>query len=306
VGKLVAGAPFSSQYRPLMSPDCRISSYAAKIPAEPTVRETVCKTILNRSGLGDYSLNCYTGCAHACAYCYARFMQRFHPHDEPWGAFVDVKVNAVEVLKRQLRRAQPGSVFVSSACDGWQPIEAQWRLTRRCCELLLERGFRLHVLTKSALVRRDLDLFSGRAVQLGVTLTTLDERLREYWEPGAARVEERLAVLEAARRAGLSTTVMFGPLLPHLSDSQSAIDALLQQAADLGVAQIYVDALNPRPRVWPAVAELLRAKFPDLLRAYQKILFDPASRTAYMNELHARVDVAARGLSLAERVSVCM
>ena len=116
---------------------------------EPIVREVVCKTILNRSGLSDYSLNCYTGCAHACAYCYARFMQRFHPHDEPWGAFVDVKANAVEVLKRQLRRAEPGSVFLSSACDGWQPIEAQWRLTCRCCELLLERGFSLHVLTKS-------------------------------------------------------------------------------------------------------------------------------------------------------------
>jgi len=115
----------------------------------PIVRETVCKTILNRSGLSDYSLNCYTGCTHGCAYCYARYMQRFHPHQEPWGAFVDVKVNAVEVLKRQLRRARPGSVFVSSACDGWQPLEAEWRLTRRCCELLLERGFEVHVLSKS-------------------------------------------------------------------------------------------------------------------------------------------------------------
>ena len=164
----------------------------ATIPREPIVRETVCKTILNRSGLSDYSLNCYTGCTHACVYCYARFMQRFHPHDEPWGAFVDVKVNAVEVLKRQLRRAEPGSVFVSSACDGWQPIEAQWRLTRRCCELLLERGFQMHVLTKSALVLRDLDLFAGRPVQLGITLTTLDEQLQEImgaWggeRPGAA------------------------------------------------------------------------------------------------------------------------
>ena len=108
---------------------------------QPVIRETACKTILNRSALGGYSLNCYTGCGQGCVYCYARFMQRFHPHDEPWGAFVDVKINAVEVLKRQLRRAAPGEVFMSSACDGWQPIEAHYRLTRRCCELLLERGF---------------------------------------------------------------------------------------------------------------------------------------------------------------------
>ncbi len=108
--------------------------------ARIVVRQTQCKTILNRCAISDYSLNCYTGCAHGCVYCYARFMQRFHPHPEPWGQFVDVKTNAVDVLRRQLRRAKPGAVFVSSACDAWQPIEAQWRLTRQCCRLLLEPG----------------------------------------------------------------------------------------------------------------------------------------------------------------------
>ena len=275
-------------------------------PVKPVVRETVCKSILNRSGLSDYSLNCYTGCTHACVYCYARFMQRFHPHDEPWGAFVDVKVNAVEVLKRQLRRAEPGTVFVSSACDGWQPVEAQWRLTRRCCELLLEHGFQVHVLTKSALVLRDLDVFAGHPASIGITLTTLDERLRELWEPGAASVQERLAVIKAARDAGLQTSVMFGPLLPFLSDSQAAIDALLEQAADLGIDRIWVDALNPRPRVWPAIADLLRAKFPDLVEPYRKILFDQAARTLYLKELRDRVDDAARRKSLTHRVAACM
>ena len=241
-----------------------------EVPTEPIVRETVCKSIFNRSGLSDYSLNCYTGCTHACVYCYARFMQRFHPHDEPWGAFVDVKVNAIEVLKRQLRRAEPGTVFVSSACDGWQPVEAERRLTRRCCELLLEHGFQVHALTKSALVLRDLDVFAGRSASIGITLTTLDERLRELWEPGTASVRERLAVIEAARDAGLQTSVMFGPLLPFLSDSQPAIDALLEQAADLGVDRIWVDApqspaeslarrrrSNPRevPRATPAISQ---------------------------------------------------
>jgi DNA repair photolyase len=279
---------------------------ARKVPGEPIVREIVCKTILNHSGLSDYSLNCYTGCTHGCVYCYARFMQRFHPHDEPWGSFVDVKVNAVEVLKRQLRRAQPGTVFVSSACDGWQPVEAQWRLTRRCCELLLEHGFELHVLTKSALALRDLDVFARQPVQIGTTLTTLDERLRELWEPGATSVHERLGVIAAAQRAGLQTGVMFGPLLPFLSDSQEAIDALLEQAAELAIDRIWIDALNPRPRVWPAVAELLRARFPDLVQSYRKILFDEASRAQYLKELRARVDLAVHRTSLSDRVVACM
>jgi DNA repair photolyase len=292
---------------PLSMPsESQLPETSREVSREPIVRETVCKTILNRSGLSDYSLNCYTGCAHACVYCYARFMQRFHPHDEPWGAFVDMKVNAVEVLKRQLRRAQPGSVFVSSACDGWQPVEAQWRLTRRCCELLLKHGFELHVLTKSALVLRDLDVFAGRPVQVGITLTTLDERLRQLWEPTAASIEERLRVIEAARRASLQTSVMFGPLLPFLSDNPAAIDALLERAADLGVDRIWVDALNPRPRVWPAVAGLLRAKFPDLLPPYRKILFDPRSRATYLEELRSRIDDAARRKSLTDRVAACM
>ena len=289
-----------------MSTESPSSEYVRNAPVERIVRETVCKTILNRSGLSDYSLNCYTGCAHACAYCYARFMQRFHPHDEPWGAFVDVKVNAVEVLKRQLRRAEPGSVFVSSACDGWQPIEAHWRLTRRCCELLLERGFSLHVLTKSTLVLRDFDLFMGHPVQVGVTVTTLDERLKELWEPGTASAEERFAVIDAARRAGLQTSVMYGPLLPFLSDSQASIAALLDRAADLGIDRIWVDAMNPRPRVWPAVAELLREKFPELVPAYRKILFDPSSRAMYKKELRSRIDDAARRKSLTGRVAACM
>ncbi len=269
------------------------------------VREIACKTILNRSTLGGYSLNCYTGCTHGCVYCYARFMQRFHPHDEPWGAFVDVKINAVEVLKRQLRRAAPGEVFMSSACDGWQPIEEKYCLTRRCCELLLERGFSLHVLTKSGLILRDLDLLAGRDVSVGVTITTPDDELARLWEPGCAGSAVRWRVIDQARRRGLAASVMFGPLLPFLSDGPDDIRALLQAAAEHGVETIWVDAMNPRPRVWPAVAELLRRRFPELREKYQKILFDRSSRAAYLRELDARVERAAADLSLSNRVHAC-
>jgi len=73
---------------------------------QPVVREVVCKTVLNRSEIADYSLNCYGGCTHACVYCYARFMERFHPHGERVGRVRDVKANAVEALDKQLHPAR--------------------------------------------------------------------------------------------------------------------------------------------------------------------------------------------------------
>jgi DNA repair photolyase len=269
------------------------------------VRETPCKSILNRTAFGGYSLNCYTGCAHACVYCYARFMQRFHPHAEPWGQFVDVKINAVEVLKRQLRRAAPEAVFLSSACDGWQPVEAEYRLTGRCCELLMEREFEVNVLTKSALVRRDLDLLAAGKATVGLTITTLDQNLADRWEPGAAAIEARWATLAEAHRRGLKTTVMFGPLLPCLSDDQTSLDALFRRAADVNVDAIWFDGINARPRVWPAVSELLREQYPELLGAYQRILFDSGSREIYLAELRARVVQAAIAAGVSDRLSVC-
>lgn len=291
-----------SIWRPLI-PEPSAARCAAA--GDVVVRETPCKTLLQRSSLGDYSLNCYTGCAHGCAYCYARFMQRFHPHAEPWGAFVDVKINAVEVLKRQLRRAPPGEVFVSSACDGWQPVEEHYCLTRRCCELLVEHGFKVHVLSKSLLVRRDLDVLARGKSQVGTTLTTLDEHLRAVWEPRAGSVADRLALIDAARQAGIETAVMFGPLLPGFSDSAATLSALLKQAACRGVGVIWVDALNPRPRVWPALSALLRKHFPDLLEHYRRLLFDRTVRRDYLAELRRRVHEQAARLGLGARVRVC-
>ncbi|NIA15589.1 MAG: radical SAM protein [Nitrospiraceae bacterium] len=273
-------------------------------PSEPLVRETNCKTILNKSKLGDYSLNCYGGCTHGCVYCYARYMERFHPHEEPWGAFVDVKVNAVETLERQLRSAKPGSVFVSSACDGWQPIERERELTRNCCRLLVEHGFRPNCLTKNTLILRDLDVLAGHDARVAVTITTLDPAAATLWEPHASRIEERFHVLREAHAAGLETGIMFGPVLPFLSDDQASIDAFFERAAEVKVDAIWVDALNARPEVWPSVKILLERHHPDLVERYQRVLYWDRVRTAYRRGLRERVLRAAERYHLESRVSV--
>ncbi|MEI7903359.1 MAG: hypothetical protein WCK89_24225, partial [bacterium] len=155
------------------------------------------------------------------------------------------------------------------------------------------------------LVLRDLDVLAGDNAQIGVTVTTLDQRLADLWEPGASSVEQRFGVIAEARRAGLTTAIMFGPLLPGLSDDQKSLDAMFRRAADAAIDLIWTDALNPRPKVWPAVASLLREQFPHLLDSYRRILFDRHARETYLGELRERVILAADRWKVRERLSVC-
>jgi DNA repair photolyase len=105
-------------------------------------REITAKSILSKSQVHDYVVNPTVGCAHGCRYCYAAFMKRFTGHREPWGEFVDIKVNAPELLAREIGRKQRGRVWVSGVCDPYQAAEKKYRLTRRCLEVLLEAVFR--------------------------------------------------------------------------------------------------------------------------------------------------------------------
>ncbi|MCX6649766.1 MAG: radical SAM protein, partial [Candidatus Bathyarchaeota archaeon] len=163
------------------------------------IGEIRCKSILGRSGIGgmDYAVNPYLGCGHACAYCYARFMRRMGHPGEAWGSFVDVKVNAVERLREEAAKKPRGRVLLSSVTDAYQPIEAKYRLTRGCLEVLLEHGYRVDVLTKNDLVLRDLDLLRRfDEVEVGFTITALDDAVRMAFEPGASSIQARLDALK--------------------------------------------------------------------------------------------------------------
>jgi DNA repair photolyase len=183
-------------------------------------------------------------------------------------------------------------VFVCSACDGWQPLESQYELTRHCCQLLLEAGFALQILTKSDLILRDLDVLAGGNVSVGVTITTADETLAKLWEPEASSVAARLNVLRQAKRAGLKTTLMCGPLLPGLSDTSAALAQLYGLDADLQVDKIWTDTMNARPLVWPAVQQLVRRHWPKLEKHFRQILFERRFRQAYGRVIEKRISQA--------------
>jgi DNA repair photolyase len=142
-------------------------------------------------------------------------MKRFTGHMEPWGEFVDVKVNAPEVLRRQLRRARKGSILIGTVTDPYQPAEKHYRITRGCLEALLEHHFSVNILTRSPLVARDIDLFRQfEDIAVGLSVTTNREEIRKIFEPNSPSIQSRIKALNMLRDKGITTYAFIGPMLP--------------------------------------------------------------------------------------------
>jgi DNA repair photolyase len=210
----------------------------------PVVREVEAKSILNPSKIHDYCVNPYTGCEVGCVYCYAAlFMRRYSGHSEPWGEFVDAKVNAPALLAKQILRAKRGTIWFASVCDPYQPLEERLGLTRRCLEVLAGGDFPVEVQTKSARVRRDLDVIRRiPEAEVGFTVATEDETIARMFERRASPVGERIEVLREFKAAGVRTFAMAGPLLPG---NPERLAARLAGA----VERVIIDRMNYVPAV---------------------------------------------------------
>ena len=216
------------------------------------VREVSCSTALSPSSLPglDYALNPYRGCSIGCVYCYSPAVLR---EVRPWGRFVDVKRNVPAVLARELKRKPRGVVGIGTVTDGYQPLEARYRLTRYCLEQLARFAFPVSIQTKSSLVLKDLDVLNRLAdVEVGVTVTTLDEVLRRRFEPFASPSERRIETLRRLNDAGIRTWAFVGPILP--STTEATAEPLLRSIAAAGTRHVMFDRLRYRPGVAARVA----------------------------------------------------
>jgi DNA repair photolyase len=247
------------------------------------VAEISCKSILNKSGILDYCINPYTGCQHACNYCYARFMKKYTKHKEEWGDFVDIKINAPEILKNELTTKQPKSIFISSVTDPYQPLEKKYKLTRRILEILSEHDIPVTIQTKSSLVLRDLDLIKKFSdIEIGFTITSLDDEVRKHFEPNSSSVGERLAALKILKENNIKTYVFFGPILPLLSDN---IEEAIRKFSFTDC--IYFDRLNIKSGNWALIKKTLERFYPGILKKYEDILF---TKNDYYDQIKKRIE----------------
>jgi DNA repair photolyase len=207
------------------------------------VKEIQAKAILSVSKVYDYVINPYTGCQHGCTYCYARFMKRFTGHKEPWGEFVDVKINASDLLQVEIKRKKRGRVWISGVCDPYQPFEAKYKLSRRCLEILEQHNWSVVVQTRSPLILRDIDILKeAKDFEVGFSVTTMDDGIRKLFESSAPPIKERLNALDVLHRAGIRTYAMIAPMLPGAES--------LAEALGGKVDYIIVDRMNYNHADW--------------------------------------------------------
>jgi DNA repair photolyase len=215
-------------------------------PSAPktTVVDRPAKTIISRNESPDLgfsqSINPYLGCEHGCIYCYARPSYAYW--DLSPGLDFETKLfaksNAVALLRKEL--AAPAytcsPIMLGANTDCYQPIEREWKLTRGVIEVLHETRHPLLIVTKSALVERDIDLLAPMAadglVQVSISLGLLDDDLKRKLEPRAASPQRRLQAMRTLSQAGIPVNVLVAPIIPQLNDKD--LEAVLEQARDAG------------------------------------------------------------------------
>ena len=241
-------------------------------PVDLQVYEEQSRTVLASNDSPDvpfrYSLNPYRGCQHACAYCYARPTHQYLG----FGAGTDfdskivVKTNAPEALRREL--ARPGWkrdwIAFSGATDCYQPLEASYGLTRACLEVCREFRNPLGVVTKSALIRRDIDLLQECArvtsVQVILSIPFADDRTGRAMEPFASAPERRFETLRRISEAGIETGVAVAPIIPGLNESH--VPEILERAREAGATSAFMILLRLPREVRGVFEERLAEAFP--------------------------------------------
>jgi DNA repair photolyase len=292
--------------------------------ATEVYRETA-KSIIARNDSPDInfdrSINPYRGCEHGCSYCYARPTHAYLGHSPglDFETKLYAKVNAAELLERELasRHYVPGVIALGAVTDPYQPIERTHRITRSVLEVLDRTGHPVGIVTKSALIMRDVDILSRMAkrglAKAAISVTSLDRKVARKMEPRASTPARRLEAIKVLSDAGVPVSVMVAPIVPAINDSE--IEGILDAAREAGATEAGYVLLRLPLELKELFREWLATEFPDRASRVISILRSMHGGKDYVSEfgvrqrgngpyaeqIGARFRLAAKRLGLNER-----
>ncbi len=261
--------------------------------------EEATRTIINKNDSPDvgfdYSVNVYRGCQHACTYCFSRPTHEYLG----FGAGTDferkivVKVNAARLLREEMMKPswKGDELVFSFTSDPYVPLEAHYRLTRACLEVCLEFRNPVGVVTKSALVRRDIDVLSALAREASAavffTIGFTDNKTARAVEPHAPSPDSRFHAMEELARAGIPVGIGIAPVIPGLNDPH--IPQLLKRAKEAGARHAFINLLRLPGSVAPYFEQRLREEIPDRADRVMNRLREVRGGRLNVSEFHKRM-----------------
>ena len=266
---------------------------------EIKVREIECASAIGKCNFpgGGWAINPYVGCLHNCAYCYARFIRRFTHHQEPWGSFVDIRVNIAERLKKQLKsdKYKTGRIYIGTVTDPYQQVENKYKITRKVLEVLKGYGAPVSLLTKSDFVLRDLDLLKQfKDIDVNFTINTFDERWKKLVEPSSPPIKKRVGAVEVLVENKIPTYIMIGPYWPFFTDSET----MLKLFSKIGVSGVFTESLNTVGGNWTDVEKILKENYPQLLPRMKRTLFEREQFNKFYSQEKKKITEIAKNLNL--------
>lgn len=276
------------------------------------VRSILNRTVSRRGLRFAWSINPYRGCEFACRYCYARYTHEFMELRQPedFERKIFVKDNAAWLLRQELRQVRPGEeIAIGTATDPYQPIERRLRITQSLLEVLAEqRGLQIGIVTKSALIARDLRLLcqiaSTNELVIHLTITTPDAALARVLEPRAPRPDIRFATVGRLREAGLRVGVLCSPLLPGLTDTGAALNRMAELAHQARACFLHANPLFLKPCSKETYLSFIRENFPALEPMYRTRFQDAAFvPKAYAERCRELLRAACKKHGLSQRSS---
>lgn len=247
------------------------------------IHEITAKTILRTHKTIDswfiarFGMNLYRGCQHNCSYCDGR--TEFYQVDGVFGQDVAVKANAIDILRRELnprhkQRPFTGYILLGGGVgDSYQPVECQYRLARKVLELLRDYRHPVHILTKSTLVERDIDIIGDihdqRGAIVSCSFSSVDDGISAIFEPGVPPPSHRLALLQRFTEAGIPVGMFLLPVIPYVTDSDAAIETSVRAAHDIGATFVVCGVMTLKQgQQQTHFMQVLKQNYPDLYTAY--------------------------------------
>lgn len=280
------------------------------------------KSILNKSKsqdnwfLGTYTLNPYAGCSIACIYCYTKGSKYGGDH----GSNIAAKINSVPLLKRQLKNAikrdERGFIILGSAADPYPPEEEQTKITREILRVIKRYHFPLHILTKSSMILRDIDILTDIAAGavlpeeyqdklndgliVSFSFSTVQDDIGRLLEPAASIPSKRLETMKILSDYGFNTGIINMPVLPFISDSKEDIESMVLKAKEYGANYVLFSGLtlygNGPHDCKTVYYNFLEDHFPELIPRYDQLFensFAPSKK--YIFELSKRFSEISTG-----------